>query len=162
VRIIFDFQPSPDRPPLDWRERLPADFTLRRMDTDIATRLQADLIALGRGPWFDEVWGGIPQFLEQAFGFVVEWEGDDTPFIAANCRACPMPENEQGIKDSVVPIQVSTRVRFQKQGLATLVCAAFIEHCLELGMTPEYGCEEENTASAALALKLGFVPIGKR
>ena len=161
MRIIFDFQPSFGRPPLDWREGVPVGFTIRAIDGDIATRLQADLVAVGRGAWFDEVWGGIPDFLEQAFGFIAEWEDDGIPFIAANCRACPMAGNGQGIRDGVAPIQVSTRVRFQKQGLATLVCAAFIEHCLELGMTPEYGCEEENTASAALALKLGFVPIGK-
>ena len=160
MRIIFDFQPSPDRPPLNWRERIPAGFAIRRMDADIAARLQADLIAGGRGPWFDEVWGGIPQFLDQAFGFVAECEDDSVPFTAANCRACPM--TGQGIKEGVVPIQVSTRARFQGQGLATLVCAAFIEHGLACGLTPEYGCEEENAASAALALKLGFVPVGKR
>lgn len=161
VRIIFDFQPSPGRPPLDWRERVPAGFAIRRIDADSATRLQADLIAGGIGPWFDQVWGSIPQFLEQAFGFVAEWEGDGDPFIAANCRAVRWQAMEKGINEGVAPIQVSTRARFQGQGLATLVCAAFIEHCLESGMTPEYSCEEENTASAALALKLGFVPIGK-
>ena len=161
MRIIFDFQPSPGRPPLDWRERIPIGFTIRRIDEDIASRLQADLFAAGRGPWFDQVWGSIPQFLEQAFGFVAEWQGDGAPFVASNCRMCPMTGNRQGIKEGVAAIQVSTRARFQGQGLATLVCAAFIERCLELGMTPEYSCEEENTASAALALKLGFAPIGK-
>lgn len=162
MRIIFDFQPSPDHPPIDWRERIPPGFAIRPIDAAIAARLQEDLIVAGRGPWFDQVWGSIPQFLEQGFGFVAEWEGDGAPFLAANCRACPMAGNGQGIKDVVAAIQVSTRARFQGQGLATLVCAAFIEHCLELGMTPEYSCEEENTASVALALKLGFVPIGKR
>jgi len=162
MRILFDFQPSPYHFSLDWRERIPHGFTIRRMDTDIATRLQTDLIAGGRGPWFDQVWGGIPEFLEKAFGFVAEWEGDGVPFLAANCRMCPMAGNRQGIKDGVAAIQVSTRARFQGQGLATLVCTAFIEHCLELGIMPEYSCEEENKASAALALKLGFVPVGKR
>ncbi len=161
MRIIFDYQPSANRPSLNWQDHIPTGFTIRRMDADIVARLQADLVAGGRGPWFDEVWGGIPQFLEQAFGFVAEWEGDGEPFIAANCRACPMAGNGQGVKDRVVAIQVSTRARFQRQGLATLVCAAFIEYCLEHGMTPEYGCDEENTASAGLALKLGFVPVGK-
>lgn len=153
MRIVFAFQPSPGQPPLDWHERIPAGFTIRRIDSDLAARLQADLVGAGRGPWFDQTWSGIPQFLEQAFGFVAEWEGDPAPFLAANCRMCPI--------EGVAAIQVSTRARFQKQGLATLVCSAFIEHCHELGMTPEYGCEEENVASAALALKLGFVPIGK-
>lgn len=157
MRIIFDFQPSTECPPLDWRERVPSGFAIRRIDTDIAARLQADLVAAGRGPWFEEVWGSIPEFLEQGFGFVAEWEGDGAPFLAANCRSTRW----QGIQDGVASIQVSTRVRFQGQGLATLVCAAFIEHCLAQGLTPEYSCEEENTASAALALKLGFVPIGK-
>ncbi len=161
MRIVFEFRPSPDRPPLNWRERIPDGFTISRMNADSAARLQADLIVGGRRPWFDQEWESIPQFLEHGFGFVAEWHGDGVPFIAANCRACPMTGNGLGIKDGIAPIQVSTRARFQHQGLATLVCAAFIEHCLECGMTPEYGCDEENTNSAALALKLGFVPVGK-
>ncbi|MGC4046688.1 MAG: GNAT family N-acetyltransferase [Armatimonas sp.] len=161
MRIIFDYRPSPERPPLDWRERVPDGFVIRRIDADIAERLQSALIAGGIGPWFDRVWGSIPDFLEQGFGFVAEWEGENPPFIAANCRMCPMMGNGQGSKEKIAAIQVSTRARFQGQGLATLVCAAFLEHCLEHGLTPEYSCEEENLASAALAIKLGFVPVGK-
>lgn len=161
MRILFDYRPSPGRPPRNWRERVPAGFAIRRMDADIAARLQADLVAGGIGPWFDALWGGIPQFLEHGFGFVAEWEGDGAPFIAANCRMCPMVGNGQGIQESLAAIQVSTRARFQGQGLATLVCAAFLEHCQEHGYTPEYGCDEENIASAALAARLGFAPVGK-
>lgn len=161
MRIIFDYQPSFGKPLLDWRERVPVGFSVRPIDADITAPLQADLVAGGIGPWFDQVWGSIPEFLGRAFGFVAVWEWDSGPFIASNCRACPTAADEGSIKDGVVGIQVSTRARFQGQGLATLVCAAFIEHCLESGMTPEYSCEEENTASAALALKLGFVPVGK-
>jgi RimJ/RimL family protein N-acetyltransferase len=140
---------------LAWRELVPPGFGIHRIDAQIASRLQSDLISAGVGPWFDQVWGGIPAFLEAGFGFVAEWEGDEVPLLASNCRAW-------GIQNGVAPLQVSTRARFRGQGLAVLVCAAFIEHCLGCGLTPEYSCEQENTASAALALKLGFVPIGTR
>ena len=166
MRIIFDFQPSSGRPPLDWRERVPAGFVIRRIDAEIAARYHAVLASLERPLWFDKEWDGIPNFVEQGFGFVAEWDGDGIPFIASNCRTCRTGMNlhgiEESIKDGVAHIQVSTRARFQKQGLATLVCAAFIEHCFERGFIPAYSCEEENLVSAALALKLGFVPVGKR
>ena len=50
MRIVFDFQPSPGRPPLDWQERLPGGFTIQRINTQIAQRLQADLVAAGNPP----------------------------------------------------------------------------------------------------------------
>lgn len=75
MRIVFDFQPSPGCPPLDWQERLPDGFTIQRINTRIAQRLQSNLVAAGNPPWFDVVWGGIERFLEAGFGFAVLHEG---------------------------------------------------------------------------------------
>jgi RimJ/RimL family protein N-acetyltransferase len=149
MRIVFDFQPSEERPILDWKDRLPADFTIQRINTEIAEQLQRDLVAAGGTPWFDVVWGGIENFLKEGFGFAVLYEGA----VVSNCRAW-------SVRESVAAIQVSTRMPYRQLGLATLVCSAFIEHCRVNGITPEYSCLEGNMASAALAEKLGFVRTG--
>jgi hypothetical protein len=75
LRIVFDFQPSEGRPVLDWQDRLPADFTIQRINTEIAEQLQRDLVASGGKSWFDTVWGGIENFLKEGFGFAVLYEG---------------------------------------------------------------------------------------
>lgn len=149
MRIVFAFQPSPGRPPLDWPERLPIGYTIERIDAPIAQQLQGDLEAAGNPPWFDEVWGGIERFLVAGFGFVVLHKGA----IVSNCRSW-------SVKDGAAAIQVSTRARYRQLGLATVVCSAYIAHCQAAGITPEYSCVQENSASAALAGKLGFVPTG--
>ena len=149
MRLVFDFQPSEGQPRLDWKERLPAGFTIQRINNQIAEQLQRDLVAAGIPPWFDTVWGGIENFLRAGFGFAVLYE----EAVVSNCRAW-------SVRDNRAAIQVSTRVRYRQLGLATLVCSAFIEHCRTNGITPEYSCLEENMASAALAEKLGFVRTG--
>jgi RimJ/RimL family protein N-acetyltransferase len=137
------------RPPVDWKERLPADFVLRRIDRDIAERLQKDLIASGNPPWFEAVWGSIDNFLEHGFGFVILCD----EAIVSNCRTW-------SVNEGIAAIQVSTRVKYRQRNLATFAGSAFIEHCLTNGLIPEYSCEQENVASAKLAQKLGFIPIG--
>ncbi len=117
------------------------------MNLDLAIELQENLVAAGGAPWFDDLWGSPKGFVENGFGFVaVGSEG-----IACNCRAC-------WVKDAVVPLQVSTRIYARGRGLATVVCRAFIEHCLANEWMPEYSCVSDNYASIALAAKLGFVP----
>ena len=148
-RILFEYRPSHGRPPQDWQQRLPKGFTVERIDAAIAAQLQSDLVEAGIAPWFDTVWGSIERFLDGGFGFVVMHEGA----IISNCRSW-------SITEGVAAIQVSTRSRYRQSGLATLVCCAFIERCAECGFTPEYSCDAENVASAALAEKLGFVRVG--
>ena len=121
-----------------------------RMDESLARELRGNLIAAGNPCWFEQHWGGIEGFLERGFGFAAVGENG----IASNCRA-------PWVKDGLVPIQVSTRVYARRCGLGSVVCRAFIEHCLARGLTPTYECDEDNLPSAALALKLGFVEVMK-
>ena len=146
MRLVFKCGQSPLPLPPGWRETVPAGFVIRRLDRPLAEQLQADLVAHGNSPWFDRIWGGVDNFLNDGFGFVaIGPEG-----IASNCRA-------SSVTNGVAEIQVSTRSHGRRQGLATLVCRAFVEHCLIVGLTPAYACDEDNLASIGLAKKLGFV-----
>ncbi len=149
MRTTFEFRPTAAAPPLNWRELAPPGFAIRRIDSDIATRLDVDLKAALGYSWFNDVWGGIEGFIQGGFGFVAEFDGSDGLRLASNCR-------QWGSPDGIAPIQVSTRAVFRGRGLATLVSSAFIEECLRRGLTPEYSCESDNYASIALAAKLGF------
>jgi RimJ/RimL family protein N-acetyltransferase len=147
-RIVFKYEPGPTAPATEWREAIPAGFHIRRMDRTLAEELDRDLVANGNPPWFDAQWGGVDAFLQDGFGFVaIGPEG-----IAGNCRAT-------SVVDGVAEIQISTRSAYRRTGLGTIVCRAFIDHCIRSGLTPAYACDDDNLASRALARRLGFVPL---
>ena len=143
-RRTFEFRPPPELVDSDWRLDVPDGFIVKRMDRALASQLRDNLVAAGIPDWFKQHWGGIDTFLEHGFGFVAVGEEG----IASNCRAA-------WVKNGEAPIQVSTRQYARRTGLGTLVCRAFIEHCLASGLTPVYECDEDNFASIALAEKLG-------
>lgn len=150
MRILFDYRPSAENAGCNWRAVLPAHVTLERIDETLAQSLQRDLVAAGNAPWFDHIWGGIDRFLQLGFGYAVVHEGS----VVSNCRT-------HSVNAGVAAIQVSTRYAYRRQGLAFVTCRAFLEHCSAHGLQPEYSCLEENAASVALALRLGFVQVGK-
>jgi RimJ/RimL family protein N-acetyltransferase len=56
-------------------------------------------------------------------------------------------------------MDVHTEDKFSRQGLANLICTAFIEKCIQSGKTPNWECFWENEPSVNLAKKLGFVAL---
>jgi len=69
--------------------------------------------------------------------------------ILSECTACFVGRGE-------AEIDIQTREDFRGQGLAFLTAGAFIELCLQKGLTPNWACWPEREASWKLALKLGF------
>ncbi len=59
--------------------------------------------------------------------------------------------------DDKLEIGIETMKEYQGKGLAYLACATLIEYCLENNLEPVWSCRYENTASANLAKKLGFI-----
>lgn len=56
-------------------------------------------------------------------------------------------------------ISVDTIEKYRNKGFAKIVCSAFIEYCISIGLTPNWGCWDFRTASIALAKRLGFIEI---
>ena len=50
---------------------------------------------------------------------------------------------------------VETRESYRRRGLATIVSCAFIDHSLQNGIHPDWGCGD-NDASERLAMKMGY------
>jgi len=119
----------------EWRERVPEGHRVVRADRPLAEQI----------PGAAELWGSVDHFLERGFGFCV-LRADE---MLSRCQPV-------FIGDGRAELGVGTVPDHRRRGLATLAACACIEHCLSVGLEPEWGCFH-NEASGALARRLGFV-----
>jgi GNAT superfamily N-acetyltransferase len=142
VRNVFDFDVQRYRElHTGWQKRVPTGFTVHRLNAQ--TALHAD--------GTPEIWGSVENFLEHGFGFCILDESqsdEDLAFVGnvqtvfvGNCHA------ETGVE---------TREAYRRKGLATAVCCAYIDLCLQRGIYPEWGCAYDNEPSERLAFRLGY------
>lgn len=134
-RRPFAFDPARFAAQANWRERLPAGFTLQTLDGRLAE--QMGVLAS---------WASVDDFLAHGLG-VALLEGDEAASVCMSVFA----------SQTRIEIDVHTYEKYQRRGFAVLTAAAFIEACLQRGKQPNWECFWENTASNALANKLGFV-----
>jgi predicted GNAT family acetyltransferase len=87
------------------------------------------------------------QFVERGSGFCL-LTGDQIVSAATTFAIC-----SRGIE-----IQISTREKHQRKGLATVVAAHLLLHSLQQGLDPNW--DAANQASARLAQRLGYTPRG--
>jgi len=117
-------------------------FTIRRLDIELVGRIWSDL-ELDHPPhafYSDE------DLVQRGIGFCA-LHGDRVVSAALFFTIC-----SRGLE-----IQINTHPDFQRRGLATVVCASLLVHCLERGIQAHWGAV--NPQSAALAEKLGFSPV---
>lgn len=140
-RSTFDFDPRRYRElHSGWQQRIPAGFSLRRLDA-------STLPEVGGMPGS---WGSIDNFLANGFGFclVDETQPDEHTGFAASAQTV-------FVGDHHAETGVGTREAYRRKGLATAVCCAYIDHCIEQGIIPDWGCVL-NEASEQLAYKMGY------
>jgi RimJ/RimL family protein N-acetyltransferase len=139
-RRTYTFNPSRFARLPDWRERVPAGFSMRRIDEELIAATGDELAGGIKGTW-----SSIDHFLSKGLGYCLLHEGR----VASLCLACLAGLGR-------LEIGISTAEAYRRQGLATLTASAFIKDCLQKGLQPNWECWWTNTASAALAEKLGF------
>jgi RimJ/RimL family protein N-acetyltransferase len=130
-----------DAPVMDWRANLPAGAKIVPIDRAMAERLDRE--------WHETIglmWEGYDNFVQYGYGFCLMM-GDQLASIAYT----------DGSGDMLVNIGVRTYETFWRQGLAKLVCSAFIDHTLQSGRAPTWDTDGMNERSRALASNLGFV-----
>lgn len=125
---------------LDWKARLPEGFAIRRIDGALLEN--PDLLAEVRSTW------GKEDFLRKGFGFAA-LRGNE---LVSYCHTA-------FVSLSMVEVAVRTLKDYWRQGLASLVVAAFIEHCLKIGKHPNWECWWDNQPSIALGGRMGFEPL---
>lgn len=122
------------------RHRMDYDAHITRIDREILQRLGPFALDIGGRFWPSE-----EAFLEKGFGFVA-LIGDR---VAAVCyTAC--------VVNGVAEIDVVTDEAFREGGLGEGVAVAFLVHCLQGGIRPNWDCFDYNEPSLRLARRLGF------
>lgn len=122
----------------DWRDKIPAGFSMHPIDQALLDETGTDMFP----------WESRRVFLEIGFGFMM-MVGDE---IACECRSV-------FVGGGAVEIDIHTDEKYQRRGLATIAASAFIEECLARGLRPNWECWWDNQPSMSLAQKLGFEPI---
>lgn len=131
---------------VDWKAQISDGFAVRRADKKLleepGLKIPNHMI-----DWMEINWDSIDDFLEKGFGFCLVHGKEVVSWSLADCvsgRAC-----EIGIR---------TRSDYRRRGLATLIVATAVDHCLSHGFTSVgWHCNEFNLGSIGVAEKVGFM-----
>lgn len=121
---------------------LPDGYTIKKIDAEVMSNDPDEVIFDVLG----EFWYSVDDFFRQGFGYCV-MKGDR---IISACLSCCVNE-----KDHEMSVETYDEEEMNK-GLATLVCTAYLEHCIENEITPHWSTLETNAESNQLGKKLGF------
>lgn len=116
-----------------------ADYDIRQLDA--ATALAYSGLVVPRYYWHDEA--TYNQYA-LAYGLYINDELATVAF--SSCR-----------DEHILELGMETTAKFQKQGLAVLVCLKLIDETLKHGLEPVWACRKGNIGSYKLAHKVGFV-----
>jgi len=119
---------------------VPPTFELKRIDKPLAEQLPSDLC----NTYFVENFHSVEDFLGRGIGYCLVHQNK---IVSA---ATSMAQSSKAID-----IEIVTAPDFRKQGLATVVGAKLVAHCLEQKIEPRWLAA--NDVSEKLALKLGYV-----
>ena len=136
-RSVFAITPERFAAHQDWRARVPPGFAVRRYDHALAA--SAGGIA--------EFWGSLDNFMAHGLGYAVLKSNE----VVSRCHSVLAG-------DGRMEISIETSETYRRRGFAALASSAFIEHCFNHGLKPDWSCFTANAPSVALALKLGFMP----
>jgi RimJ/RimL family protein N-acetyltransferase len=124
-----------------WRDSLPTGIEVRVVDGELAERIDREMHEM-----IGFFWGGYEPFDRHGFGYCAIVDGQ----LASVIYTIAVGANQANVS-------IETAAAFRRKGLAAIVSAAYIEHCLERGLVATWDCDAPNLASYNLAQKLGFV-----
>lgn len=128
----------------DWRDRVPAGYTMRRIDAELLAHTQLkNCAALREG--IEEEWCAIEPFLERGFGFcllhddeIVSWCGSD--YVSGDhCE-----------------IGINTDWSYRRKGFGTLTVAATVDYAAQRFALIGWHCWDNNVGSIGVAENAGF------
>jgi len=121
---------------------LPDGYELRAIDSNLIGEACEFLDGI------EMFWTTGENFLKQGMGFCLLHENK----IISACQSC-------AVINGKCEIDVLTHKDYRKKDLSAIVCSAFIDHCLEVGLEPYWECVRVNIPSSKLAEKLGFEEV---
>jgi hypothetical protein len=125
--------------------QIPVGYRLAQMDLNLAQRLASE----GGGFASEHIinFDSPEDFIRRGFGFCI-LAGDEIVSAATTFVIC-----NKGIE-----IQVDTRAKHRRKGLATVAAAQTLIHSLQNNLDPNW--DADNEVSVRLARKLGYTPQG--
>jgi len=135
----------------DWCQHVPDGYAVRRMDTtllDDATVVFREAVR----DWVDieQVWWTMENLLAKGASFVVVHEGQVVAWCTPDCVA-----------GDRIDVGVITHPAHRRRGLAAVVVAATVDHCLDHGFSAVgWHCNADNVGSWRTGEKVGFERAG--
>lgn len=143
TRKLYHWNHEKTVSPSDWKAALPEGYQLKKMDEALFEKYAKEM-----DPSYLDLWGSGENFMAKGFGFCILRDQE----LASVC-------NTYYVSEGYAEIDIVTKDEHRRKGLAQIACAAFIHHCLNLGIEPVWDCDNGNRNSKVLAEKLGFKPI---
>jgi GNAT superfamily N-acetyltransferase len=122
---------------------LPPDFTLRRLDTDLAAQLDRELEPHGL-----QVFASPRQLADEGLGVAI---------VHGDRLACAATSYTRSSR--YVEVAIATHPDFRGRGLAAVAAAALVRECLRRGLEPCWSAS--NPVSKRLAERLGYRPAAE-
>ncbi|WP_084509124.1 GNAT family N-acetyltransferase [Paenibacillus assamensis] len=94
---------------------------------------------------FNDFWSSVDDFIDQGFGMAIIKDGH----AVSTCYTCFI----DGLQ---FEMYVRTLEEEENQGLGTMVSRAYIQDCLNKGISPRWSTQETNESSCKVAEKCGF------
>jgi GNAT superfamily N-acetyltransferase len=127
-----------------WHRQVPSALSLVPLDAEVFARPSLEEHHIQR--WARGNWGSVEAFLERGFGAIL--------FHGEEALSWSLADSAVGAR---CEIGIHTHPEYRRQGMATIVVAATVDHALSHGYE-EVGwhCGEENLGSQGVAEKVGF------
>jgi GNAT superfamily N-acetyltransferase len=135
ARSVFSIDAEGFAPHAGWRTHIPDGFTVKHYDRALVESASGVV----------DFWGSAEHFLSHGLGYAV-LKGDE---VISRCHT--VLAGNRGME-----ISIETAEPYRRQGFAFLASCAFIEHCLQEDLRPDWSCWMVNEPSIRLAEKLGF------
>src|SRR5262245_35093326 len=123
---------------------VPTGYQITQIDLELAQHIGREVSADLMLP---EVWASPADFVAHGIGFCAR-TGERIVCGAVSAARC----------DTAIEIQINTLPAYRRLGLATVVGALLVAHCVEHGLEPDWDTATDNLPSQRLAQRLGYVP----
>ncbi len=131
----------------DWRAHVPAEYTVHPLAPILRGELDVHIPEeLCEEATIESLWGTTENFLAKGAGFGVVHGDQVVSWCKANCVA-----------GDQIEVGIVTLSEHRRRGLAAVVAAATVEHCLSHGFKAvSWQCDYDNVGSCKTAEKVGF------
>ena len=139
-RLDFDFNRSRFARIEGWKSTVPTGYELLRIDEQLMQRIR-DVA----NPYSRSYWKSAADFVQHGVGFCALHQD----VIVSMCYTAFAWHGHHDI-------DILTAEGHRRKGLGTVAACAFIDHCLNHDLVPNWDCWTNNQPSVVLAEKLGF------